>query len=225
MARKEVVIDYIKRISEENKKKGRVVEYRPNFFYCPRIDEMILMDKQVVPHAEISSIYLYLMKKRDNIYGAKLSKMSPKEREEFFLSHIEDYFVYSDDDIGYMSNSVDEENDSKVLKENRLGILRVHEDFREKGLARTLITELKSDTINNNLDIITGRITPLDRSKVSIHDLAMIYTRLGFVVPSDYIKNKNMYMNVYTNSVPKSLSYPPSYTEYKFHDKTDILVK
>jgi len=227
MSKKELVKDYLERIKLENSSHGRIVEIRPNFFYFPRLNEMLLMHKQVTVRAEVSNIYLYFMQKKDSISNVNLSKMSPIERKDFFLNHLNDYFIYSEDEIAHMANYIDpyNYNNTPNVKANKLSILEVDKDFRGKGLAKELITELKSDTINNGISEITARMAPLDTYNVSLDDLAVIYRHLGFNVNYGYMKDKNIKMLVNENSLPSKLAYPKEYTDYRFQNNPPILIR
>lgn len=225
MAHKELVKDYIERIKFQNNEKGRLVEFRPCFFYCPKLDEMLLMQKQIHPYSKVSNIYIYTMLKKDAINNIKLSKMSPIERQEFFKTHMDDFYIYSDDHIARMSSYIQTHDDFNFLlpeKVNRLSVLDVDSIYRKKGIAKELITELKSETINNNLHKITARMSPLDSYNVTLDDLAIIYKHLGFDVSYTYYKEKDIKMNL--NTLPKT-PYPTSFTNYDFKGDTQVLIR
>ena len=249
---KELVKDYIEKLKYLNGRSVKEAEYRPNLFYCPKLDEMVFMKKGVNERMKVSNIYLYMMEKHPKIANEKLSQMTEEERKDFILNNLQNYYVYPELAIGSMSNFIDkvdwsDENSDTI---NKLSILKVHQYFRQCGLAKELIKELRSATINNGYSCIIGRMSPLDnfdltdsiyikksydlslinpsltaKDSVDLHDLAQVYKHLGFIVPEDYILDKRIKMPLGKHSILDKDHYPDSYTDFKHHRTTEILVR
>lgn len=249
---KKLVKDYIENLKELNSASDKQVEYRPALLYCPKLDNLVFMLKSVSQKMKVSNIYLYIVEKNDKIMKEKFAKMSPEERIQFVLDNLHNFYVYPDVAIGNMSNYIDKLDWSDLLSNtiNRLSILKVHQYFRRFGLAKELIKELRSDTLNNGYSTIVGKMSPLDnfdvndekyikrteeitkikpelilKNSVNLHSLAQIYQHLGFIVAENYDKNRIITMSLGKHSVLDKDRYPEEFTDFNFHNTTDILVR
>lgn len=249
---KEIVKDYIEKLKCLNSRSVKEAEYRPNLFYCKKLDEMVFMQKGVNPRLKVSNIYLYIMQKKSKIANERLSQMTPEERRDFILNNLHNYYVYPDVSIANMCNFIDKVDwDDKTSPYfNKLSILKVNQYFRKKGLARELIKELRSDTLNNGYPYIMGKMSPLDnfdltdstyikscydisqikkdltlQNSVDLHALAQIYQHLGFIVPEEYMINKTIKMPIAKHNILDKDHYPESYTAYAMQPTTEILVR
>lgn len=259
MEKVELVKDYIDRITEQNKKdyatsRKKLVETRPNFFYVPKLNEMMLMQKNVTVRAKISDVELYILKRDKKLNKIDLSTLSPAQRKEYFMDNLQNYTAYTDSPVGTRLNLIDKLDYVNLLSPtiNHLSVLKVHHYYRGLGLASEMINELKNETITNGYDLITAKMSPLDNfnfgdpeyqklteeihkisperptsDPVRIDSLANIYKKMGFKVNSNYrLKdNRDISMDVMASDIKKKEKYPEYYGEFLFHDKTDILVR
>ncbi len=257
MEKVELVQDYIERITAQNKKdyatsRKKLVETRPNFFYVPKLNEMMLMQKNVTVRAKISDVELYILKRDKKLNNVDLSTLSPEQRKEYFMENLKNYTAYTDSPVGTRLNLIDKMDYINLLSPtiNHLSVLKVHHYYRGLGLAREMINELKNETTTNGYDIITAKMSPLDNfnfgdpdyqkltervhqisperptsDPVRIDSLANIYKKLGFKVNSNYRLKDNRNISMEVNQDDIKNKYPEYYGEFYFHDKTDILVR
>lgn len=252
-AKHELVSEYLARIKEQNSKENKVFEYRPNFFLVPKENNMMLMQKRCNPKVRINNTYLYYMEKSKSIQNVDLTSLTPKELEEFFLEHQDDFKIYSDVIIGEAHNYLTMPSfmDFDLERRNYLSILKVHQYFRHLGLSKKLLNQIKSENITNGISFINAKMSPLDNFlehdpefiqttrvlsdilganktasyKITIHDLAKIYTNLGFRINKYYELEPRIVMSTTKDCLKPEDKYPDYYSEFYFHDEVPTLVK
>ena len=243
--------EYIEKVKEENSKKERI-EIRPNFFYVPKLNEMMLMEKIVTPRASVSNIQLYVMKK-DSHLKQDLSKLTKGQRIEYFMKNLRNYEIFDSQHVGTMLNYIDKLDYINYISPtiNYLNVLKINPYYRGLGLSRELINELYNETALYGYPYIKAKMSPLDftgvddpqrqelineeiksfspdremSKMVDIHTLAKIYHSLGFYVEPDYEVNREIIMPVKYANIKKKDLYPEKYCEFDFHKNPDILVR
>jgi len=249
--KKEIVKEYIEKVKEKNAKKGRT-ETRPCFFFVPKLNEMMLMEKTVIPRAKVSDVYLKVLK-RNKHENYDLSKLPKSKRIQFFMENIEHFDVYPDVSVGTMLSYIDKFDYVDFLSPvvNHLSVLKVHPYYRGLGLSKELINELVNETAYYGYPLIKARMSALDYTinpneeetkvlnekihlisperqmsdKVDIHTLAQIYKSLGFNVSKNYVHDHDITMNVRYDQIKKKDRYPDNFLEFTFNNDTDILVR
>jgi len=198
----------------ENAKKFNTAEpgrdKRISLTYNPKLHKILMVEKEQFTEAPFYSdtkVYEILERR----LARKLGKLSPEDRKQFILDHIEE-FTFNHLSVAFLKTSVGSYLDEKTFKVIERSILLENiyttPEMRNCGIGSMLINETKNEDLENNLESISGQIYPLDakaylkerkldkinnylaynlgllkkKSHVDIQSLTQIYDKLGFDV-------------------------------------------
>ena len=245
----ELISDYLARIKETNSKSGPL-EFRPNFFLVPRKNDIMLMEKSCNTTHKLNNIFIYYMEKSKKIQDIDLTALTREQREDFLLHHQKDFKIYNGTPIGELSNHVF--NDFPILNQtpkNYINTLEIHKYFRGLGLSRELINEIINESVYNQIPSITATMVPLDKytpvciqkdrdkrlseivsnpdlkPDITIDDLSQIYSKLGFLINTNYKKLSSIHMSLAGKTIKDEDRLPDYFSEFKKHPKLPILVR
>ena len=246
--------EYIDSIDKQNKD-NPVIAARLNFFYSEKYKNLLVMKKSVsfqkdCPKTSTTTIRDVRLENMLRKYN--LRKFSLEDRQEFILENAKHMLIDPDYEsaIGGMLTTIMDEDSKPYVNLDELDVLR---QYRNKGVATTLINELKNSTVNNGLSDIKGSFTPLDvkgfvysyvHTETPIHYQIINYLAHKFGILKKYsfidknalaeiydklgftldnMTDRHLSMHVDQSSIPTDKKLPDEFTKYAKNTNTFII--
>jgi len=238
---------------EQTKTDNELIDVRFLFFYLKKLNKFMIMKKSVTASADIAKTSTTSIRELKLDKSLKLSSIDPtssEEMEDFILSNARK-IIYNDSEYaiyGKTQTRVDTFNYDRD-PEYFLEYLFVKKQYRNCGIAKTLINEAKNSSINNGINKLTGQIRPIDTqpkhlikfrqwlneltnqtglfknlSYVDFQTLVKIYTHLGFSINDDSrFTDPRLLMKLNEKSIPADKKLPDEFTRFAKNGHTTML--